>query len=149
MFFRHLQCVELSSILVKRSMNILQRKRVKLLRLCHSQLEKIVGETAIRYQKKYPYCNVIVLCIPVDSAHDQHFSPLLVSLLNFRVSFCWSEFHLAFGMLVGFSYHPRRIVHLYFAAVLGFIRRHEFARFQAPFHYTHGYTMLKQELCDL
>lgn len=28
----------------------MQRKRVKLLRLCHSQLEKIVGETAIRYK---------------------------------------------------------------------------------------------------
>lgn len=28
----------------------MQRKRVKLLRLCHSQLEKIVGETTIRYK---------------------------------------------------------------------------------------------------
>ncbi|KAG0624266.1 hypothetical protein M758_3G235100 [Ceratodon purpureus] len=37
-----------SSYLLDQHLDSVQRKRVKLLRLCHSQLEKIVGETAIR-----------------------------------------------------------------------------------------------------
>lgn len=37
-----------ASYLLDQRLDSVQRKRVKLLRLCHSQLEKIVGETAIR-----------------------------------------------------------------------------------------------------